>query len=104
MSWREEWRLEDRPDAGEIPERYGLLSNVADNLMMGYFAGVLILAYLGLKFIGTQATLIAGIPVLIWLTVGVSVLIITGLYLSLTQADTSEDISDVTVEQGVKDD
>jgi hypothetical protein len=104
MSWREDWRSEDRPAAESIPKEYRLTSSVADNLMMGYFAGVLLLSYLALKVVGTQATLIAGVPVLIWLTVGVSVLIIAGLYVSLIRADASENLANVKVEQGVKDD
>ena len=72
--------------------------------MMGYFAGILILSYLALKFVGTQASLVAGIPVLIWLTLGVSVLIIVGLYVSLIRADTNEELANVEIEQGVKDD
>lgn len=104
MPWREEWRSEDRPKAESIPKEYKLTSNATDNLIMGYFAGVLVLSYLGLRFVGTQARLVAGIPVLIWLTVGISVLIIAGLYVSLTRANASGDLSQMKVEQGVKDD
>ena len=104
MPWKEKWRSEDRPKPESIPKEYKLTSNAADNHLMGYFFGVLVLSYLGLRFVGTQAKLIAGIPVLIWLTVGVSVLIIAGLYASFTRANTSEDLSQMKVEQGVNDD
>lgn len=69
---------------------------------MGYFGGVLVLSYLGLRFIGTSAGLIAGIPVLIWLTVGVSVLIIGGLFVSLLSTDSTEEASKMTVEGEAK--
>lgn len=104
MPWREDWRSEERPNAEAIPDEYGLTTSVTDNPVMGYFAGVLVFSYLALKFVGTKASLVAGVPVLIWLTVGVSVLIIAGLYVSLTKANASEDLSKMKVDQGAKDD
>jgi hypothetical protein len=102
MPWNEKWRSEDRPASQEIPDEYRLTANAGDNRIMGYFGGVLVLSYLGLRFIGTSAGLIAGIPVLIWLTVGVSVLIIGGLFVSLLSTDSTEEASKMTVEGEAK--
>lgn len=103
MPWKEKWRSEDRPTSREIPDEYRLTANVADNRIMGYFVGILGFSYLALEFIGTNSDLVAGIPVLIWLTVGVSILIIVGLYSTLRNTKVNEETSKVGVEGEVED-
>ncbi len=49
--------------------------------MVLYFVAVLLLTYLGLEYVGVQGVLIAGLPVLILLTMLVSLLFIVGLLL-----------------------
>ena len=49
--------------------------------MVVYFAAVFLLTYLGLEYLGTQAVLVAGLPVLMVVTIGVSFLFVVGLLL-----------------------
>jgi hypothetical protein len=91
MPWQEEWRNQDRPEDNQIPNKYGLLSNLKDNKMVAYFIGVLVASYFALGTIGTQATLLAGLPVLMWLMVGIAALILIGLYISASRERVTED-------------
>ena len=91
MSWQEEWRNQERPDGRQIPDEYSLVSNLKENTMVVYFIGVLVASYIALETIGTQAILIAGLPVLMWLMVGIAVLILIGLYISASRERVSED-------------
>lgn len=91
MPWQEEWRNQDRPDESQIPEEYSLVSNLADNKMVGYFIGVLVASYIALETIGTQAILIAGLPVLMWLMVAIAALILIGLYISASRERVTDD-------------
>lgn len=95
MSWRETWRHQERPDADQIPEEYGLLADRSNSLVFGYFTGVIGLAYVSLATIGTQPTLVAGFPVLQGLLVVIAVLIMFGLYLAVHRQPDSTDSMDV---------
>ena len=81
MNWNEEWRQAKRPHASEIPEQYALWPAGTDLLIVVYFAAVALVTYLGLEYLGTQAVLVAGLPVLMVVTIIVSVLFIVGLFL-----------------------
>ncbi len=91
MPWRETWRHQERPDADQIPEEYGLLVDRSNSIVFGYFTGVIGLAYVLLATVGTRPTLVAGVPVLQWLLVAIAVLIVFGLYLAVhrQQSDTT---------------
>lgn len=91
MPWRETWRHQERPDADQIPEEYGLLADRSNSIVFGYFTGVIGLAYVLLATVGTRPTLVAGVPVLQWLLVAIAVLIVFGLYLAVhrQQSDTT---------------
>lgn len=84
MPWREKWRHQERPDADQIPTEYSL-GGQSNGLMLGYFTGVVVLAYLLLSTVGTRSTVVAGLPVLLWLLVGIAVCILIGLYFTLQQ-------------------
>ena len=81
MNWKEGWRKSKRPHPSEIPEEYALWPAGTDRLIVVYFAAVFVLTYLGLEYLGTQAVLVAGLPVLMVVTIGVSVLFVLGLLL-----------------------
>ena len=81
MNWKEDWRQARRPNASEIPEQYALWPANTDRLMVAYFAVVALLTYLGLKYLGSQPVLVAGLPLLMVVTIGVSLLFIVGLLL-----------------------
>ncbi len=81
MNWTEDWRKAKRPHASEIPEQYALWPAGTDRLIVVYFAAVFLLTYLGLEYLGTQAVLVAGLPVLMVVTIGVSFLFVVGLLL-----------------------
>lgn len=49
--------------------------------MVAYFAAVALVTYLGLEYLGTQPVLVAGLPMLMVVTIGVSFLFIVGLLL-----------------------
>ena len=81
MEWKEEWRKAKRPHPSEIPEQYALWPAGTDRLIVVYFAAVFILTYLGLEYLGTQSVLVAGLPMLMVVTIGVSFLFVVGLLL-----------------------
>jgi len=81
VNWKEDWRQARRPNASEIPEQYALWPANTDRLMVAYFAVVALLTYLGLEYLGTQPVLVAGLPMLMVVTIGVSFLFILGLLL-----------------------
>ncbi len=86
MNWKEEWRKAKRPHPSEIPEQYALWPAGTDRLIVVYFAVVFLLTYLGLEYLGTQAVLVAGLPVLMAVTIGVSFLFVVGLLLMAYRA------------------
>ena len=81
MNWNEGWRQAKRPHPSEIPEEYALWPAGTDRLIVIYFAAVFLLTYLGLEYLGTQAVLVAGLPMLMVVTIGVSFLFVVGLLL-----------------------
>jgi len=81
VNWKEDWRKAKRPHPSEIPEEYALWPAGTDRLIVVYFAAVFLLTYLGLEYLGTQAVLVAGLPVLMVVTIGVSILFAVGLLL-----------------------
>jgi hypothetical protein len=81
VNWKEDWRKAKRPHPSEIREEYALWPAGTDRLIVIYFATVFLLTYLGLEHLGTQAVLVAGLPVLMVVTIGVSFLFVVGLLL-----------------------
>lgn len=104
MPWREKWRHQERPDADQIPTEYSLFGGRSNRLTLGYFTGIVVLAYMLLSTIGSQPTLIAGLPVLLWLMVGIALFILCGLYFTLQQHQpdrtTSVNVAPTTGEEG----
>lgn len=99
MPWRETWKDQERPDADQIPEEYSLLPNGSNRLVFGYFTGVIGLAYVSLATVGTQPTLVAGLPVLQGLLVLIAVLIAVGLYLVVHQQPDNTSSMDIAATQ-----
>ena len=81
MKWNEEWRQKRRPHPSEIPEQYALWPANTDRLMVAYFTVVALVTYMGLEYLGARPVLVAGLPVLMVVTMGVSLLFIVGLLL-----------------------
>ncbi|MFC4247941.1 hypothetical protein ACFOZ7_13480 [Natribaculum luteum] len=102
MPWSEKWRSVDRPDPSEIPDRYNISARSTEKIMLIYFTGTTIFAYLGMKFVGTRDQLIAGLPVMMWTIVLVSALVILGLYVVLTKSEPSERMTDLGDETEAK--
>lgn len=48
---------------------------------MAYCAAVILIYYLGLRFSGIRAVLVAGLPALMVVTMGISILLVAGLFL-----------------------
>jgi hypothetical protein len=80
MDWSEDWRSAERPDAGDIPDEYMPLRTRKGVVMGSYFTVVVVAYYLAIKFVGTQPMLVMGYPVLMWLTLGMGILFLIGLY------------------------
>lgn len=104
MPWSEDWRHQERPDADQIPTAYRTFDRRSNKLMLGYFGGVVVLSYVLLSTIATQPTLVAGIPVLMWVMVAIALLILIGLYFTTRQdrssTATTREESTVADEQG----
>ncbi len=79
--WKEGWRQVERPDASEIPEPYALWPGGTDRLVVVYFVAVILVSYLGLRFLGTRSVLVGGLPVLMLVTMIISLLFVVGLWL-----------------------
>ncbi|ELZ05045.1 hypothetical protein C482_02786 [Natrialba chahannaoensis JCM 10990] len=63
--------------------------------MCYYFCGVTVLSYVGIRFVGTQDLLVAGIPVLMWVIAVIAMLVILGLYVIFSHNSGSETITDI---------
>ena len=81
MSWKESWRQARRPGPSEIPRPYALWPGGTDHLVVAYFVAVILFSYLGLRFLGTRSVLVAGLPALMLVTMGISLLFVAGLCL-----------------------
>jgi len=104
MSWSEDWRHQERPDADQISTAYRTFNRRSNRLILGYFGGVVVLSYVLLSTIATQPTLVAGIPILMWVMIGIALLILIGLYLTTRQDRSSsastQEASTVADERG----
>ena len=80
MTWDERWRREERPDASEIPDDYGVIPKGRGKIIIGYFVGLYVLYYVALKLFGAQGELITGYPVLMWLAGILIFLTLIGMY------------------------
>lgn len=72
--------------------------------MIAYFSGTTIFAYVTMRYLGTQDQLIAGLPLMMWLVVLISALVILGLYVVVTQSNTTESVSETLDNTEVKND
>ena len=80
MTWDEPWRREQRPDASEIPDDYGIWPEGRGQLIAAYFVGLFVAYYIALELFGGQAILIAGYPLLMWLAGLLIAFTLLGMY------------------------
>jgi len=79
MPWNESWLKTERPPASEHPKKYGFWPGGRGSLIFGYFIAITVLDYLALTFLGTRPVVIAGIPLLLWITIIFALLTIVGI-------------------------
>jgi hypothetical protein len=79
MKWNEDWLKANRPPASEHPKRYTFWPRGRGRLIFGYFIFITLLDYIVLTVFGGRPTLIAGMPLLIWITVIFALLTIAGI-------------------------
>mgnify|MGYP001409142146 CR=1 FL=1 len=92
MNWNENWLKTDRPPASEHPKQYTLIPSGSGRVVFIYFVAIIILDYLALTFLGGRPVVIAGMPLLIWITVVFAALTIAGiLFFSSRNNDNSSE-------------
>ncbi len=79
MKWNEDWLKANRPSASQHPKRYTFWPRGRGRLIFGYFIFITLLDYVALTLFGGRPTLIAGMPLLIWITVIFAALTIAGI-------------------------
>ncbi len=79
MPWNESWRTANRPPASEHPKKYGFWPGGRSSMIFSYFIAITVADYLALTFLGTRPVIIAGIPLLIWITIVFAALTIGGI-------------------------
>ena len=79
MNWNEDWLKANRPPASEHPQKYTFIPSGPGRVVFIYFAALIVLDYLALTFLGRLPVVIAGMPLLIWITVVFAVLTIAGI-------------------------
>ena len=79
MKWNEDWLKANRPPASQHPKRYTFWPRGRGRLIFGYFIFITLLDYVVLTLFGGRPILIAGMPLLIWITVIFAVLTIAGI-------------------------
>lgn len=72
--------------------------------MIGYFTATTIFSYFAMRFVGTRDQLLAGLPVMMWIIVFISALVIFGLYVVYTQSETTENVAEIGDRTEVNDD
>ncbi len=92
MQWNEDWLKADRPPASEHPKKYTFIPSGSGRVVFIYFVGLTFLDYLALTFFGGLPIIIAGMPLLIWITVAFAALTIAGiLFFSSRKNDNSSE-------------
>lgn len=104
MPWEEEWRSADRPKRSEIPDEYGFSASSTEKRMIAYFSGTTVFSYLAMKYVGTLDVLVAGLPVMMWVMLLISALVVIGLYIVFTGYRANNATADLENETGVNDD
>ncbi len=79
MKWNEDWRKANRPPASQHTKKYTFWPQGRGRLIFGYFIFITLLDYVVLTLFGGRPTLIAGMPLLIWITLIFAVLTIAGI-------------------------
>ena len=79
MKWNEDWLKANRPPASEHTKKYTLWPQGRGRLIFGYFILITLLDYVVLTLFGGRPVLIAGMPLLIWITVIFALLTIAGI-------------------------
>ena len=79
MKWNEDWLKANRPPASEHTKKYTFWPQGRGRLIFGYFIFITLLDFVVLTLFGERPTLIAGMPLLIWITVIFAVLTIAGI-------------------------
>jgi hypothetical protein len=92
MQWNEDWLKADRPPASEHPKKYTFIPSGSGRVVFIYFVALTFLDYLALTFFGGLPIIIAGMPLLIWITVAFAALTIAGiLFFSPRKNDNSSE-------------
>ncbi|MEE8348690.1 MAG: hypothetical protein V3R94_03910 [Acidobacteriota bacterium] len=92
MNWNEDWLKADRPPASEHPKKYTFIPSGSGRVVFFYFVFIIVLDYLALTFLGGRPVVIAGMPLLIWITVVFAALTIAGImFFSSRNNDNSND-------------
>ncbi len=81
MNWSEKWRKTPRPPASKHQKKYSFWPSGTGRLTFAYFIFITLLDYVALTTLGQQPILIAGMPLLIWITVIFALLTISGILL-----------------------
>lgn len=89
MAWEERWIENPRPEPGEIDPAYGVFEARNERAWMLYFGGGFLGFYILLEWCGSWSVVVFGLPLLTWLTLGVSMFFFLGL-LGLTAPRKSE--------------
>jgi len=79
MAWNEDWLKANRIPASEHSKRYTLWPRGPARMVLTYFIIIILLDFLVLTIFGGQPIVIAGFPLLIWITVIFSLLTIAGI-------------------------
>ncbi len=90
MKWNEDWLKTNRPPASQHPKKYTFWPQGRGRLIFGYFIAITLLDYVVLTLFGGRPVLIAGMPLLIWITVIFAVLTIAGILGFNAQSETQE--------------
>lgn len=79
MAWEERWRENPRPEPGEIDSAYGVFETRNEGGWMLYFGGGFLGFYVLLEWFGSWSVVLLGLPLLTWITLGVSIFFFLGL-------------------------
>ena len=92
MNWNEDWLKANRPPASEHPKKHTFIPSGPGRVVLIYFVTIIVLDYLALTFLGGRPIIIAGMPLLIWITIVFAALTIAGiLFFSSRNNDNSNE-------------
>ncbi len=90
MNWNEDWLKADRPPASEHSKRYTIWPTGTGRLAFTYFIVITVLDYLALTVLGGRPIVLAGMPLLIWITLIFALLTIAGIFGFSSRAENEE--------------